>query len=457
MKSKRKSRAGFAPARPLTKLNGAAAALVLAAASLPLAAAPALAAPAAPNFAPAANSGDGIEHFYRARDGRPLWLAPQAGTAAQLLLDLLDSAAIDGLDPRRYQAAAIAEALAAARSGDIRAVNRAEELISRAFVAYARDLRRDPNIGIVYVDRELIPGPQSPRFLLERAAAAPSLEVHVSNLKWMNPTYAQLRRGLLNKTYANDLQRRTLALNLERARALPAGEQRYVIVNAAAQRLSMYQDGREVDSMRVVVGKPKHATPMMNAYIRAAALNPYWNVPPDLAAERIAPNVVKQGVAYLAANGYELLSDWSANPNVTDPATVDWQAVADGRVEVRVRQLPGPNNALGQMKFVFPNTQGIFLHDTPERQLLSEASRLYSGGCIRLEDAPRFARWLFGRDLQKSGEAPEQMVGIPTVVPLYITYLTAVPSDGSMTFFDDVYGRDAARLAGAGDPLAASN
>ena len=152
-----------------------------------------------------------------------------------------------------------------------------------------------------------------------------------------------------------------------------------------------------------------------------------------------------------------MLSDWSANPRVIDPATVDWQAVADGRVEVRLRQLPGPNNALGEMKFLFPNAQGIFLHDTPERQLLSEASRLYSGGCIRLEDAPRFARWLFGRDLQKSGETPEQIVGIPTVVPLYITYLTAAPDGGSIAYFDDVYGRDAARLAAAGAPLLAGN
>ena len=120
--------------------------------------------------------------------------------------------------------------------------------------------------------------------------------------------------------------------------------------------------------------------------------------------------------------------------SVIDPGTVDWKAVAEGRVEVRVRQLPGPNNALGKMKFVFPNREGIFLHDTPERQLLSEASRLYSGGCIRLEDAPRFARWLFGRELEKQGDEPEQMVGIPTLVPLYITYLTAVPSGSSIAY-----------------------
>ena len=451
----RKTRAGFAPARQFRTFGGAAAALMVAAAPLPLSAAQAWAAPATAAAAP--HSGDGIEHFYRSRAGQPLWLAPQAGTATQLLLDLLNSAAVDGRDPARYRPAEISAALEAARSGDIRAVNRAETLISEAFVAYARDLRRDPDIGIVYVDRELIPGPQSPRYLLERAAAAPSLEAFVSNLGWMSPTYAQLRRALLDKAYANDLQRRTLALNLERARALPAGDQRYVVVNAAAQRLLMYEDGRVVDAMRVVVGKPKHATPMMNAYIRAAALNPYWNVPPDLAAERIAPNVVKQGLSFLTANGYQLLSDWGANPTVIDPGSVDWQAVADGRVEVRLRQLPGPNNALGQMKFLFPNAQGIFLHDTPERQLLSEASRLYSGGCIRLEDAPRFARWLFGRDLQKTGETPEQIVGIPTVVPLYITYLTAVPEGGSIAYLDDVYGRDAARLAAAGAPLVASN
>jgi murein L,D-transpeptidase YcbB/YkuD len=239
-------------------------------------------------------------------------------------------------------------------------------------------------------------------------------------------------------------------LNLERAVALPAGSLRYVDVNAAAQRLFMYENGELVDSMRVVVGKPKHATPMMNAFIRAAALNPYWNVPPDLAAERIAPHVVKRGVRYLTENRYELLSDWSDNATVIDPSTVDWKAVADGRVEVRIRQLPGPHNALGAMKFVFPNREGIFLHDTPERELLSEASRLYSGGCIRLEDAPRFARWLFGRDLHKQGDAPEQIVGIPTLVPLYITYLTAVPSGSSVAYYDDVYGRDAAQLAALG-------
>ncbi len=426
---------------------------MLAAAPLPsFAATPAVAAGGAQLVAPYSN-GDGITDFYRTRAGRPLWLSPQSGAAAAKMLELLNGAAIDGLNPDRYQVKRVTKALRDARRGDARAVNRAELMLSQAFVSYARDLRSAPNIGVVYVDRELAPTPPTPRSLLERAAASPSLEAFVDTMGWMNPTYGQLRRALATGSPA---ERAQIFVNLERARALPVNEQRYLVVNTAAQRLYVYENGQLIDSMRVVVGKPKHATPMMSAFVRAAALNPYWNVPPDLAAERIAPNVVKQGVGYLRSMGYELLSDWSDNPTVIDPSTVDWQAVADGRVEVRVRQLPGPQNALGKMKFVFPNAEGIFLHDTPDRQLLSEASRFYSGGCIRLEDAPRLGRWLFGRDLKKNGNAPEQLVPIPTLVPLYITYMTAVPSGSAIAHFDDVYGRDAARLAALGGGRIAS-
>ncbi|MEO6582129.1 MAG: L,D-transpeptidase family protein [Sphingomicrobium sp.] len=431
------------------------AACLLAAAPLPSSAA---AAPrAAPQASPAAafESGASIQDFYRARAGRPLWLSPQSGAAAVKLLALLDSAAIDGLNPTRYQADRVANAWRDAGSGDIRAVNRAEGMLSQAFVAYARDLRAAPNIGVVYVDRELAPAQPSPRLLLERAAAAPSLEAFVDKVGWMNPTYGQLRRAIAIGQSSPE-ERAQLSINLERARALPTDEQRYLIVNTAAQRLYVYDKGQLVDSMRVVVGKPKYPTPMMNAFIRAAALNPYWNVPPDLAAERIAPNVVKQGVGYLKAMGYELLSDWSDHPTAVDPRTVDWKAVADGTVEVRIRQLPGPQNALGAMKFVFPNAQGIFLHDTPDRQLLTEASRLYSGGCIRLEDAPRLGRWLFGQELKKNGDAPEQMLAIPVMVPLFITYMTAVPDGSGIAHFDDVYGQDAARLAALGGGRTAS-
>ena len=422
---------------------------MIAAAPFPLSAATLAASGPAQQAVPY-NSGAGVAEFYNARGGRPLWLAPQSGAAAQLMLGLLNSALVDGDDPNRFQINSIARALNDAARGDPRAVNRAETMLSQAFVAYARTLRNPPNIGVVYVDRELVPAPPSARQLLDAAAAAPSLENFIDTMGWMNPVYGQLRRALMRSQAGSTADQGRIAVNLERARALPAGIPRYVVVNTAAQRLDMYDNGRVVDSMKVVVGKQKYPTPMMNAFIRGAALNPYWNVPSDLAAERIAPNVVKQGVRYLKSMGYQVLSDWTDNPSIVDPTTIDWKAVAEGRVEVRVRQLPGPQNALGDMKFVFPNVQGIFLHDTPDRQLLSEASRLFSGGCIRLEDAPRLGRWLFGRDLKKTGDTPEQMVPIPTPVPLFVTYLTAEPSDGSIAYFDDVYGRDAARLATLG-------
>jgi murein L,D-transpeptidase YcbB/YkuD len=225
-----------------------------------------------------------------------------------------------------------------------------------------------------------------------------------------------------------------------------------VIVNAAEQRLHMYEGTKLVDSMNVVVGKqkPKDRTPMMASFLREAALNPYWNVPPDLAAERIAPKVVEEGVRYLERHGYQLLSDWGDRPKVLDPATVDWQAVADGRIQVRLRQLPGPGNSLGKVKFNFPNPYGIYLHDTPDRALLKEDTRLFSGGCVRLEDAARFGRWLYGKPLKAPSKEPEIVVPIDRPVPVYVTYLTAVPKGSGIAFLNDVYGWDAERLAEGG-------
>jgi murein L,D-transpeptidase YcbB/YkuD len=266
----------------------------------------------------------------------------------------------------------------------------------------------------------------------------------------MHPFYGRLRQAVARRQYADEHQRQLLTLNLERARALPPGKQRYILVNAAQQRLYMYDKGELADSMVVVVGKTKYPTPMMTAYVRFASLNPYWFVPPDLAAERIAPNVVKRGLKYLDELGHQVLSDWEENPTIIDPKTIDWKAVADGKIEVRLRQQPGPHNSMGRMKFMFPNEAGIYLHDNPERELFTEASRLYSGGCVRLEDAARLGRWLFGHDLDWESAGAEQRVPLPALVPVYIVYLTAVPEGGSIAYYEDVYGRDAARLAATG-------
>jgi murein L,D-transpeptidase YcbB/YkuD len=398
--------------------------------------------------------GGEIAAFYRARGGAPLWFAPRSGAAAQQLLQLIATAQADNLNPRRYNVKALARAVQAASTGDPAAVQQAEATLSAAFVAYARDQKHDPRIGIVYVDPELKPTPPSARELLGDAARAPSLSDYIGQIGWMNPIYAQLRQAIASHMYRGDAERRLLTANLERARALPPGNGRYVIVNPPAARLYMYENGHVVDSMRVVAGRtdPIAQTPMMNAYIRYIALNPYWNSPPDITARKLAPTILKEGRAYFTKRGYDLVDQFGENAHVLNPMSVDWHAVAAGRVKVNLRQRPGPANSMGKMKFMFPNAQGIWLHDTPEKEKIEDAARLQSNGCVRLEDAPRFERWLFnGRAPTPKGARPEQKVNLPAMVPIYITYLTAVPSGTSIVYFDDFYGRDrmaASRIAG---------
>ena len=394
-----------------------------------------------------------IDDFYRGRNNYPFWLAPAAGNSADQLIALLASANLDGLDPQKYHVDALRQAVAAARGGKRNRVDEADRQLSQAFVAYVDDLRQDPGSGLTYVDTSLKPTPPTPLGALLTATIAPSLADYVRAMGWMHPIYAQLREALASHDYSTEQQRDTIELNLRRARVLPAGKQRYVLVNAAQQRLYMYEDGKPVDSMVVVVGKPKWPTPMLAAYIRYAALNPYWYVPSDLAGEDVGQYVVKFGLKYLDEYGYQIVTDWNSNPTVIDPKTVDWKGVVAGKVDIMIRQKPGPKNFMGRMKFMFPNRFGVYLHDNPRRELFKEASRYFSGGCVRLEDAARLGHWLFGHDLDWQDAGTEEALPLSTPVPVYITYLTAMPDGGSIAYFDDVYGRDAAKLAGGSNPV----
>ena len=433
------------PVRTFSMFAGAVAVLAFAATG---AASPAFAATDAA-VSLAVGGAKSVSDFYKTRGKRPLWLLQQ-GRQAALLIDLLESAQLDGLRPDKYRPDALRNAVSAAQSGNSKAVRRADMMLSEAFVDYVRDLRQPADVGTIYVDRELRPSAPSDGSILQAAARAPSLERHVAEMRWMHPVYGALRNALAAGVMSAE-QRRQVRINLERARELPAGNGRHIVVNSAAQRLFMYEDGEVVDSMRVVVGKPVYPTPMMAANVRFASLNPYWYVPPDLAAERIAPNVLKQGVSYLDRLGYQVVSDFVDDPKIFDPSVIDWQAVADGRQKVLIRQQPGAHNSMGRIKFMFPNEQGVYLHDNPDRQLFEEASRLYSGGCVRLESAWRLSRWLFGRDLTWKGAGAEEKVPLDKPVPVYLTYMTAVPNGSDITFLDDVYGRDAARIAKAED------
>ena len=393
--------------------------------------------------ATAAASEQAVSAFYASRAGAPLWLRSGADSpATRELIGVLQRAALDGM-PAGPAFAQQAQALVErAQSGDPAALAAADRLLSTAWVEYVQALQTPPS-GMIYADQWVAPRRDSAGTILARAAAAPSLAAYVRSVSDVNPIYAQLRDAAWSTAQTNggQLDPRVLA-SLDRARDVPP-EGRFVMVDTGGARLYMIEDGRVVDSMRVIVGKadPSTQTPMLASTIYYATLNPYWHVSADMVRSLIARNVLDQGLGYLKSHGYQVLAA-DGSGEVLNPANVDWHAVAAGRELVQVRQLPGPLNSMGRIKVGFPNSDDIFLHDTPNKDLFAQDDRSLSHGCIRLEDAERLGRWLLGRDPQPASRDPEQNVLLPRPVPIYVTYLTAHVQDGQLSFVDDRYGRD---------------
>jgi len=384
--------------------------------------------------------------FYRPRREKLLWFNEQnqLDPAAHELVELLRQGAIDGVAPGLVNADELAAAIAqyqAQPSPEMRF--NVELLLSRNLADYTRAMRSVSPQAMIYEHPVMQPRVPTRTEALWEAARSPSLTQFIRNMEWMHPLYAQLRQALMSGRYTDEGARTALLANLNRVRAIPANPgKRYVMVDAANARLYMYDNGQVVDSMKVVVGKPDWQTPMMAGYLRYAIVNPYWNVPPSIVRERTAGMVVSRGLGYLKASKFEVLSDFTPEAVVIDPATVDWKAAASGKIDVRIRQLPMPSNSMGAVKFEFPNQEGIYLHDTPDLDLMKKDVRQYSHGCIRLEDAQRFGLWLFGQPLPGREGPPEQKLDVADPVPIYVTYLTAMPGPAEVTFVKDTYGRD---------------
>lgn len=384
-----------------------------------------------------------LRGFYAARGNQPLWVTDGAeiSSAAKLLLDILESAELDGINPRKLKLGKIAGAVRNADSGSPDDLAKAEIALSSGYVRYIQMLRQPPRSAMIYETQALAPVVPTAAAALGSLAAASSTEDYVRTMGWMMPLYAPLRASLAGDALPPD-QARVAEINLARMRAIPAiPSGRWVLIDANSARLFMFDGPNVVDTMKVVVGKRESQTPEMAGFLRYAIVNPYWNMPDDLVPSRITHKVMTKGPGYVAANRYEVLDSWEDNAAVLNPRKVNWQAVAAGREAIRVRQLPGPGNFMGAVKFMFPNPQGIYLHDTPERDLLAKSARQFSNGCVRLDDARGFGRWVLGKALPRS-KTPETRVELPTIVPLYITYLTAMPEQGRITFRSDVYGRD---------------
>jgi murein L,D-transpeptidase YcbB/YkuD len=402
--------------------------------------APASAATAVPaSSVPAASA---VATFYNTWQNHSIWFRGGAESpAVGRLLSILTRAPFDGIREGPQLAARVQAAQAQARSGNPAAVAAAEQAISAAWVEYVQALkRRTP--GMTYVFPVLEPqGTRADQILLT-AAAAPSLEAHLVSTSNVNPDYARLRDAAWAAAQAsgNMTPDPRLIANLDRLRSIPAAG-KFIVVDSGTQLLTMYENGRPVDSMKIVVGKNEYQTPMIASVMYYIVYNPYWNAPDHL-VRKIAQNYLSMGDRYLRTRGYQVMKDWTASSEVVPSDQVDWKAVATGKAQIRIRQKPQDDNSMGDLKFPFPNNLDIFLHDTPHKEYFARASRYLSNGCVRLEDARRFGRWLLGTEPTPPGTDAEIQVQLPRGVPIYLTYTTAQVRDGKLTYLPDVYGWD---------------
>jgi murein L,D-transpeptidase YcbB/YkuD len=341
---------------------------------------------------------------------------------------LLRRSEIDVLKQAAAMAPSVETALARGQPDD-------DRIISAAWVRYVQALKA-PVPGVHFGDPALAVHAPSADTILADARRAPSLLVHVDQLSRVNPLYSSLRDAAAAEGAGSDPR---LRATLDRLRLIPPTG-RAILVDAATARLWMLEEGRPVNSMKVIVGKTKSPTPLMAGTIHYITFKPYWNIPDDVARHNVAPLVAKRGVKYLKAARYVTADGFGQKAELVDAAGIDWKAVAAGEAPVHLRQLPGENNMMGAMKFGFVNDFDIFLHDTPRKQLFAKDQRTLSMGCVRLEHADRLARWLLGREPEAPSKDPEQHVQLELGVPVYISYLTASVEEGRLTFAEDVYG-----------------
>jgi murein L,D-transpeptidase YcbB/YkuD len=382
--------------------------------------------------APAPVADSNVAPFYAAHPATLIWLRDaDTKAAATKLVDILKRAPIDGLADGPALASAIEAALASGAPDD-------DQKISQAWVRYVQALKR-PVDGVSFGDPTLRLKAPSANAILSDALNAPSLAAHIDSVASVNPFYSALRDDAVASGKQDDPHVRA---TLDRLRLIPA-KGRAILVDAANAQLMELEDGKVVDTMKVIVGKPDFPTPLLAGKIWYVTLNPYWHIPQDVAKRKVAPIVLKRGVAYLKAARYQTVASFkSGDEEPIDPTSIDWKAVAKGDVEVNIRQLTGPHNMMGKMKFGFFNDDGIFLHDTPHKDLFAKAKRNLSLGCVRVEHPEQLAEWLFGHAVPDSGDDAEQNVPIGAGVPIYISYLTARPDGDTIAFADDVYKLD---------------
>ncbi|NEU08297.1 L,D-transpeptidase family protein [Flavihumibacter sp. R14] len=240
----------------------------------------------------------------------------------------------------------------------------------------------------------------------------------------------------------------SIILNMERWRWIPKSfEPDYLLVNIPEFKLRVYEKGKEKVIMKVIVGKTMNSTPIFSDKLEYVVLSPYWNVPMSILQKELIPNLINDP-GYLERLDMEIVTN---KGDLVEPSGIDWGSVNEKNFKYIVRRRPGPKNDLGDVKFIFPNTNDIYLHDTPHDELFNQASRDFSHGCVRVERPVDLAVYLlrnvpgYNRTKINSiiSERKEKFVPVKQKLPVYLVYFTAEAGpDGNVKFYEDIYGHD---------------
>jgi murein L,D-transpeptidase YcbB/YkuD len=239
-----------------------------------------------------------------------------------------------------------------------------------------------------------------------------------------------------------------IIINMERWRWVPEKiSDNYIIVNIPEYKLHVYEKGKEIWDMNVIVGKKGSQTPIFNDFIEYIVMSPTWNVPPSIAKDEMIPLLQKDPLHLEKFN----IHVYEKNKPI-DPQTVDWASLSEeDKNRYSFKQNPGGDNALGKVKFIFPNEFDVYLHDTPTSRLFSQTDRGFSHGCIRIQDPQKFAEYLLKNDpnwstekiVQAMNSGEEQYIKLKIKEPVYIVYFTVwVDNNENINFREDIYGHD---------------
>ena len=245
---------------------------------------------------------------------------------------------------------------------------------------------------------------------------------------------------------------RRIIINMERWRWLPHTlDGQRLLVNIAGFYLAGIENQQLEIVMPVIVGKQHHETPVFTHTMRYIEINPFWNIPNSIAEHEMVPKMIKDP-QYLAKKHIRIFDGWKENAREVSPSSINWHTIGKGIRHYRLRQDPGPDNALGRIKFMFPNKYNVYMHDTPAHNLFKSNNRSFSHGCIRVSDARGLALYLLNKDtggwtrerIDKLIAAGKRLiVPLKKPFPVHILYRTVLvaPRDNTVHFYADVYGR----------------